>query len=315
MRIDARELEDRARGRWKAILLSIGIPETYLTGKHGPCIFCRGRDRWRWDNKDNRGSYLCGQCGAGWGIQLVQKHMGINLRKALEIINELLGGGQSMPMETRTQKPQMTEAEIKAMLNKIWDSGTALSGEDWVSQYLHSRGLMLTPDNVRFCSALYESDTKKRFPGMVSKIVDKDNIPKAIQRTYLDPELPKKADIESPKKTTPTVGSLVGCAIRLFPVKNEELGLAEGLENALACNQMFDIPVWSCVSSAILQGFIPPEGVRKIVIYGDSDPGYAGQVAAYTLAKRLYRDGLLVDVAIPSNIGQDWVDILADIAK
>ena len=29
----------RARGRWRGILASLGIPESFLSGKHGPCPF------------------------------------------------------------------------------------------------------------------------------------------------------------------------------------------------------------------------------------------------------------------------------------
>ncbi|MEA3307492.1 MAG: primase-helicase zinc-binding domain-containing protein, partial [Elusimicrobiota bacterium] len=55
--IDANELMSQARGKWYSILTSLGVPESYLTGKHGACPLCRsGKDRWRWDNKDGRGT-------------------------------------------------------------------------------------------------------------------------------------------------------------------------------------------------------------------------------------------------------------------
>jgi len=206
-------------------------------------------------------------------------------------------------------------AKVKEILNKIWQESVPLTGSDPASMYLHSRKLVLSPENVRYCPELYDTDTKRHYPGMVALVMNSKGIPVALHRTYLDRDKPQKAEIESPKKLTPGTEPLSGCAIRLFPVEDGELGIAEGVENAIACRQMFDIPVWSCISSTILQGFIPPEGVRKIIIYGDSDHNYTGQKAAYTLANKLYLKDMLVEVAIPSNLGQDWADVLLDISK
>lgn len=36
-----------------------------LSGKHGPCPWCKGRDRFRVDDKDMSGSFICNQCGEG----------------------------------------------------------------------------------------------------------------------------------------------------------------------------------------------------------------------------------------------------------
>ena len=45
-------LADRARGRWAAILPQLGVSPSALTGKHGPCPLCGGRDRFRFDDKE-----------------------------------------------------------------------------------------------------------------------------------------------------------------------------------------------------------------------------------------------------------------------
>ena len=34
-------------GKWPSTLLELGIPEEFLTGKHGPCPMCGGKDRFR----------------------------------------------------------------------------------------------------------------------------------------------------------------------------------------------------------------------------------------------------------------------------
>ena len=60
----------RALGKWRGILLSVGVPETALNRRHGPCPMCGGTDRFRFDDKEARGTWICGQCGAGDGVML-----------------------------------------------------------------------------------------------------------------------------------------------------------------------------------------------------------------------------------------------------
>ena len=63
----------RARGRWKEILAQFGIDPKFLTNRHGSCPLCRGKDRFRFDDKDGSGSYFCNQCGPGSGVILIRK--------------------------------------------------------------------------------------------------------------------------------------------------------------------------------------------------------------------------------------------------
>jgi putative DNA primase/helicase len=56
-------LKDRAKGRWRNILPSLGIPSKALTNRHGPYPMCGGKDRFRFDDKGGRGTWFCSQCG------------------------------------------------------------------------------------------------------------------------------------------------------------------------------------------------------------------------------------------------------------
>ena len=66
-RLDVREA---AHGRWPSILSALGLDERALSGRHGPCPMCGGKDRFRFDDKEGRGTYFCSGCGAGDGVQL-----------------------------------------------------------------------------------------------------------------------------------------------------------------------------------------------------------------------------------------------------
>ena len=66
-----------------------------------------------------------------------------------------------------------------------------------------------------------------------------------LHRTFLRPDGSGKAEMRSPRKLMPgTVPE--GSAIRLGPV-GAVLGIAEGIETALAASMMFEMPVWSAI--------------------------------------------------------------------
>ena len=61
-----------ATGQWPVILPALGIA-LQPNGKPQPCPTCGGKDRFRFDNQDGRGTWFCNQCGAGDGLNLVEK--------------------------------------------------------------------------------------------------------------------------------------------------------------------------------------------------------------------------------------------------
>jgi putative DNA primase/helicase len=145
---------------------------------------------------------------------------------------------------------------------------------------------------------------------MVALVQNVDGKPVSLHRTYLNGA--SKADIKSPKKIMPGTETINGAAIRLFPpggmFDKDVLGVAEGIETAISVSQMFRVATWAVLSASTMLHFRPPKSIRKIMIYGDCDPNFVGQHAAYELAMRLYNEGLIVDVALPE-VG-DWNDVL-----
>lgn len=303
--IDAKALKQQCSGRWFGLYEYFGIDVG--TGAHKSCPLCGGKDRFRVE-RDGSG-YYCNQCNPGSGITLVQKHLGCNFPETLKRINEVLNGVKMDKTSDKTNN-KMSEADIKKMLNRIWGGSTELTGSDPVSLYLHARGLVLTPDNVRFCPECWEKNTEQHYPAMIAKIMNKEGLPIALHRTYLSKEGNKKAEIKPNKKLTPGLELLPGGAIRLFPPQNNTIIVCEGIETGIACAQIFDEGVYACISNTILEGFEPPEGIRKIIICGDSDTKFVGQISAYKLAKTLYDKDYIVEVRLPPNMGDDFNDMI-----
>jgi putative DNA primase/helicase len=113
--------------------------------------------------------------------------------------------------------------------------------------------------------------------------------------------------VDNPRKLYSAVTK--GAAIRLFPI-SERLGVAEGIETAIATTKLFGVPTWATISAGMLETFEPPARVTELVVFGDNDGNHVGQRAAHALAARLAGRGLRVEVRIPDRVGTDWNDVL-----
>jgi putative DNA primase/helicase len=138
------------------------------------------------------------------------------------------------------------------------------------------------------------------YPAMLAPVVGPDGELRSVHRTYLGTVPGKRKKLLSP------VGA--GAAVRLFE-PTDQLGIAEGIETAIAAHELFGVPTWATISASIMEGFDPPAGVRRLVIFGDNDSKFGGQKSAYTLAHRLHRE-LAIEVKIPTERGADWLDVL-----
>ena len=96
----------------------LGIGESFLTGKHGPCPLCGGKDRWRWDNLEGRGTWICSQCGAGDGIALVMKMHGWGFREAAKGIEAVIGSTSVRRAKARTERSRQARCDEQAMAHR-----------------------------------------------------------------------------------------------------------------------------------------------------------------------------------------------------
>jgi putative DNA primase/helicase len=87
------------------------------------------------------------------------------------------------------------------------------------------------------------------------------------------------------------------------------MGIAEGVETAIAAAELYRMPVWSCISAGGISSFDPPPGTRRLVVFADNDENGVCERAASRLIDRL--DGRLeVESRMPRAVGEDWNDVL-----
>ncbi|MCC0180578.1 DUF927 domain-containing protein [Aeromonas hydrophila] len=102
-----------ACGHWPDVLAGLGI-DIPSRGKHGPCPACGGKDRFRLDDKGGRGTFICSQCGAGDGLDLVCRVTSKSAKEAAELIAPLVGlsaGGLDPAERERIRQQQQANAE------------------------------------------------------------------------------------------------------------------------------------------------------------------------------------------------------------
>ncbi|QDW34298.1 DUF927 domain-containing protein [Yersinia sp. KBS0713] len=86
-----REVTAQATNRWRDILGYLGIDVPERPRDHSACPACGGKDRFRFDDQDGRGTHFCNQCGAGDGLELVQKVKQCTSTEAAVMVADALG--------------------------------------------------------------------------------------------------------------------------------------------------------------------------------------------------------------------------------
>lgn len=298
---------DAAQGKWREILSRLGMDDRHLRNKHTDCPLCgEGKDRYRFDDKDGRGTWICGTCGAGDGMRLAVEWTGRPFRDVAAMIDEMVGN-------IEPEEPPKRSANRGRRIAKILEESVCPSGNDAVTKYLRGRRLPRSPV-LRMHPDLVYYDNRTiagRYPAMLSPILSPSGEMITLHVTYLTPE-GGKAPVDAVKKILPHDGDLAGAAIRLTRIY-PHMGIAEGIETALAVMKLYRIPCWAAVNAGLLEKFAPPAGIERVTVFGDNDASFTGQRAAYVLAHRLAngKGKIPVEVRFPPEFGMDFADLLA----
>ena len=189
-------------------------------------------------------------------------------------------------------------------VRRILDGCRPLAGT-LAETYLRTRGLAdpASPDLV-YHPDLTDYDGGRGWPGMVAIPRRSDGTPVGgIHRTFLLENGSDKAP--AGKKM---LGPVADGAVRLFPIGDDRhLGIAEGIETALAAQAIFGVPVWVALSADGMARWQWPAEVSRVTIFADA--GDAGRQAAARLADRLNLADISNEVTTPLH-GDDFNDDL-----
>lgn len=286
-------------GKWYGVLTALGIDSNFLQNKHGPCPICGGKDRFRFDDKDGRGTYYCNSCGAGDGFELLQKVHGWSFTDCLDSIRPII--------EHTTFQPAKPKKDPVPALRKVAKMAEAIRPNSDIDTYLILRGVDDYPDTLKE-AMLYTWEHGAKlgpFPTMLGLIQDARGVGVSWHLTYT--KNGKKLQGGTARKIMPPKGTITGAAIRLHEHEGT-ICLAEGIETALAASKISKLPAFSVMNAHCMATFEPPEDITEIQIYADNDKSYVGQKSAYQLAERLAAKQIKVGVHISPTPGEDWLD-------
>ena len=112
MKMNVTETVKQACGHWPRILPALGVK--VIKNRHQSCPVCGGSDRFRFDDKEGRGTWFCNQCGAGDGLKLVEKVFGVSASEAAGKVNAVTGNLPPVASEVIAAAEAETEADRKA---------------------------------------------------------------------------------------------------------------------------------------------------------------------------------------------------------
>lgn len=279
--------------------------------RNKPCPACGGNDRF---TLFADGRHFCRQCGGGDAIDLIRKTCQCSFKEAL-----LIGGGshaRPAPMlsQQKSKEPDL-EAKIKKAREIIAQSKMLCPGTEAWRYLVETRKLPadLLKFDLRCIDRLpyYEQDADGKpvatghYAALVAPVRSRAGEVIAAHLTYLLNG--QKAPVANPKKI---VGSPKGGTIRLS-FAYDEVGLAEGIETAIAARAIFNKPVWAVMSASLAPFVELPPSIETALIYADRDESKAGQIAAYKLTEQLETQGITIGSRKTPANQNDFYDIYA----
>lgn len=188
---------------------------------------------------------------------------------------------------------------------RIWREATLITDTP-AKSYLEARGIRAVSRALRFHprTPLGPRGNTQYLPAMIAAVT-MDHGLVAIHRTFLNPIRPAVPPFDNPKRA---LGSLASGAVRLFDPVEGRLGLAEGIESALAAKALTQIPCWASLGNERFGLVSIPESVRELHLFVDHDAG--GELAEERARSAYACESRTIVTRRPRGPGKDWNDAL-----
>ncbi len=300
---------EAARGRWAEIFEHYGLPP--VTGKNhykGECPLCGARGKFRIDDHNGTGTWIC-RCGSGDGMTLLTQTQGKSFSVLCSEIDRLIGNDyRHRPIPVNSAPAKQRQRVISKFSKLVGLRGTSAAG------YLRQRGINKLPaEAIRFND--HQRHAGRIYQALYSLATDDKGELCYLHQTLLDGD--KKAQIGDSAKRLKSLQEQTylaharSVAVRMFPVSST-LGIAEGIETALSCHQIYGVNTWATLNSGFMKKFRVPAGVKHLIIFADMDKHSAtGQAAAFECAHaNLLAKNDLIAVAVRWPDNGDFNDML-----
>ncbi|MBD0274074.1 MAG: toprim domain-containing protein, partial [Acetobacteraceae bacterium] len=261
-----------------------------------------------------RGRWFDHEAGVGGDALALVAHLrGCTMRDAWEWALAWLDGAPAPRARAALQGQANAPDKWRrtaGLARRIWSEAVPPAGT-LVERYLRCRGLDLPAGApLRFHPACPRG--AERWPAMLAPMTDPATGEFCgVHRTFLARDGGGKAPDGPGGEPCKMMAGRAG-VVRLMPDEEvgTSLGLAEGIETALAVAQRFGWrPVWAAGSAPAIRAFPVLPGVECLTVFADADDGGAGRDAAETCAARWAGAGREGRVWVAPR-GEDFADTL-----
>jgi phage/plasmid primase-like uncharacterized protein len=323
----------------------------------GPCPIHNGRSSALHVYPDKR-NFHCFSCGAhGDVFRWVMLTEGCDFRQAaLRCAADAGVALEGDPGERRRKAPpprdhaaeaEREAAKKRARAAETWSQSWPIEEGSPQQKYLAGRGLWPLPEAARLvlraASIRYPADRdsagkvvaypagRELHPVMLARVSAPGIVVTGVHVTFLAPredgsvgKLAFPVD-DTVHKAKQTWGDFrPGAAIRLADPA-ERMGVAEGIETALAASRLFDgLAVWSAISAGGMERFATPRCCRELLIFADRDkprtervwqPEGAGMHSARHLHAASAARGVPARIMLPRAPFGDFADVLVGMGR
>ena len=198
--------------------------------------------------------------------------------------------------------PADPASAYRSLAARLWATARPIDRTP-AEAYLRARGLTIAGPELRYQARTPDGrGTSAMFkPALLAAVRDSSGLV-AVHRTFLG------AHGASRPVARRALGRLGGGAVRLGPPVDGQLGLAEGIETALAATLVTGIPCWATLGAERFARVALPTGVDRLLLFLDQD---AGGRRAEQLARAAHRgSSIRLEACYPGVDAADWNDIL-----
>ncbi|MND56793.1 DNA primase TraC [compost metagenome] len=261
---------------------------------HGPCPVCGGKDRFRFDDKDGRGTWFCSQCDpqSGGGLLLLSRYLG---KPTIETAKELIG--QDMPRTVApVRKHSATDEQMREELRKRAKRGAVMLMEHSMPashSYMNGKGLLGEwPVNSQI---MMGADQERIEPGAL-----------LLVPVYKSGELVNVQKITTEGKKRPIYGGDMSGVCHVITGTGKIIAITEGFATGVTVNRMTNAITYVAFNTSNLMAITAQARAENpkanIVIFADNDEHGAGLKYAEEAAIPVN-----AKIALPPEIG-DWDD-------
>lgn len=285
---------EQYQGAWRQTLEGYGchLP----SGRHhGPCPVCGGKDRFRFDDKDGRGTWFCSQCEpqSGGGLLLLSRFLG---KPVIDVAKELIGDTSTRSVAPKRFIPinddearKAAHAAAKKAAKMLVDSAVMANHE-----YMDKKGL----------SGEWLTNSQPMYSAKNDAIIKSGEL--LLVPAYKSGELVNVQKITNDGIKRPITGGDMQGVYHKFDGKQNAIGICEGFATGVTVSRMTGYTVYCAFNTGNLAEvgrYVREQNPSaRIVFFADNDDNQAGISAAESAAIPV--SGL---IALPPELG-DWDD-------